>query len=125
MGRHAIVWLAHLYLRLVQVEVRIETTLLMHVVHLVRLKPPRKAAEQMDLLTVPSRDSADLMVRLYRQVEEALYQPPLSPLATATGPSRYLEGRLEPARQRWIPMASCRTRNRSRPESSARHLRKR
>ena len=25
MGRHAIVWLAHLYLRLVQVEVRIET----------------------------------------------------------------------------------------------------
>ena len=27
----------------------------MHVVHLGRLKPPRKAAGQMDLLTVPSR----------------------------------------------------------------------
>ena len=31
------------------------STLLMHVVHLGRLKPPRKAAGQMDLLTVPSR----------------------------------------------------------------------
>ena len=41
----------------------------MHVVHLGCLKPPRKAAGQMDLLTVPSHDGADLMVK---QVEEAL-----------------------------------------------------
>jgi hypothetical protein len=42
----------------------------MEVVHLGRLKAPRKAAGQMDLLvTVPSRDSADLMAR---QVEDAL-----------------------------------------------------
>ena len=45
------------------------STLLMYVVHLGRLKPPREAAGQMDLLTVHSRDSADLMVK---QVEEAL-----------------------------------------------------
>ena len=32
--------------------------LLMHVVHLGRLKAPRKAAGQMNLLTVPSRDGA-------------------------------------------------------------------
>jgi hypothetical protein len=30
----------------------------MHVVHLGRLKPPRKAAGQMDLLTVPSSEAA-------------------------------------------------------------------
>ena len=41
----------------------------MEVVHLGRLKLPLKAAGQMELLTVPSRDSADLMVK---QVEEAL-----------------------------------------------------
>jgi hypothetical protein len=41
----------------------------MDLVHLGRLKAPRKAAGQMDLPTVPSRDIADLMVR---QVEEAL-----------------------------------------------------
>ena len=45
------------------------STLLMWVVHLGRLKAPREAAGQMDLLTVHSRDSADLMVK---QVEEAL-----------------------------------------------------
>ena len=38
-------------------------------VHLGRLKAPREAAGQMDLLTVPSHDGADLMVK---QVEEAL-----------------------------------------------------
>jgi hypothetical protein len=41
----------------------------MIVVHLGRLKAPREAAGQMDLLTVPSHDYADLMVK---QVEEAL-----------------------------------------------------
>jgi hypothetical protein len=35
----------------------------MHVVHLGRLKLPRKAAGQMDLLTVPSRDGADMRFR--------------------------------------------------------------
>ena len=35
----------------------------MHVVHLGRLKPPRKAAGQMDLLTVPSHDGADMRFR--------------------------------------------------------------
>ena len=34
-----------------------------------RLKAPREAAGQMDLLTVPSHDGADLMAK---QVEEAL-----------------------------------------------------
>ena len=47
----------------------------MYVVHLARLKAPREAAGQMDLLTVPSHDGADLMVK---QVEERLYQPPLA-----------------------------------------------
>ena len=32
----------------------------MHVVHLGHLKAPRKAARQMDLLTVPSVDGADM-----------------------------------------------------------------
>ena len=41
----------------------------MYVVHLGRLKAPRKAAGQMDLLTVPSADSVDSKVI---QVEEAL-----------------------------------------------------
>ena len=41
----------------------------MYVVHLARLKAPRKAAGQMDLLTVPSVDSVDSKVI---QVEEAL-----------------------------------------------------
>ena len=39
------------------------STLLMYVVHLGRLKAPRKAAGQMDLLTVPSRDGADMRSR--------------------------------------------------------------
>ena len=39
------------------------STLLMYVVHLGRLKAPRKAAGQMDLLTVPSRDGADMRFR--------------------------------------------------------------
>jgi hypothetical protein len=39
------------------------------VVHLGRLKAPRKAADQMNLLTVPSSDGADIKVR---QAEEAL-----------------------------------------------------
>ena len=39
------------------------------VVHLGRLKAPRKAAGQMDLLTVPSADGVDSKVI---QVEEAL-----------------------------------------------------
>jgi hypothetical protein len=38
-------------------------TLLMHVVHLGRLKPPRKAAGQMDLLTVPSHEDVDMRFR--------------------------------------------------------------
>ena len=42
---------------------------LMYVVHLGRLKAPRKAAGQMDLLTVPSADGVDSKVI---QVEEAL-----------------------------------------------------
>ena len=41
----------------------------MEVVHLARLKAPRKATGQMDLLTVPSVDSVDSKVI---QVEEAL-----------------------------------------------------
>ena len=41
----------------------------MDMVHLGRLKAPRKAAGQMDLLTVPSADSVDSKVI---QVEEAL-----------------------------------------------------
>ena len=41
----------------------------MEMVHLGRLRPPRKAAEHMDLLTVPSGDSVDSKVI---QVEEAL-----------------------------------------------------
>ena len=45
------------------------STLLMYVVHLGRLKTPRKAAGQMDLLTVPSADGVDSKVI---QVEEAL-----------------------------------------------------
>ena len=45
------------------------STLLMYVVHLGRLKAPRKAAGQMDLLTVPSADGVDSKVI---QVEEAL-----------------------------------------------------
>ena len=45
------------------------STLLMYVVHLGRLKAPRKAAGQMDLLTVPSRDDADMR---FRQDMEAL-----------------------------------------------------
>ena len=39
------------------------STLLMYVVHLGRLKAPRKAAGQMDLLTVPSGDGADMRSR--------------------------------------------------------------
>ena len=35
----------------------------MHVVHLGRLKPPRKAAGHMHLLTVPSHDSTDMRFR--------------------------------------------------------------
>ena len=46
------------------------STLLMYVVHLGRLKAPRKAAGQMDLLTVPSVDSVDSKVI---QVERRLY----------------------------------------------------
>ena len=42
---------------------------LLYVVHLGRLKAPRKAAGQMDLLTVPSADGVDSKVI---QVEEAL-----------------------------------------------------
>ena len=45
------------------------STLLMYVVHLDRLKAPRKVAGQMDLLTVPSADGVDSKVI---QVEEAL-----------------------------------------------------
>ena len=45
------------------------STLLMYVVHLGRLKAPRKAAGQMDLLTVPSADGVDSKVI---QIEEAL-----------------------------------------------------
>ena len=41
----------------------------MYVVHLGRLKAPRKAVGQMDLLTVPSADGVDSKVI---QVEEAL-----------------------------------------------------
>ena len=41
----------------------------LRVVHLGRLKAPRKAAGQMDLLTVPSADGVDSKVI---QVEEAL-----------------------------------------------------
>ena len=41
----------------------------MYVVNLGRLKAPRKAAGQMDLLTVPSADGVDSKVI---QVEEAL-----------------------------------------------------
>ena len=37
--------------------------LLMEVVHLGCLKPPRKAAGQMDLLTVPSHDGTDMRFR--------------------------------------------------------------
>ena len=48
------------------------STLLMYVVHLGRLKAPRKAAGQMDLLTVPSADGVDSKVI---QVEEALSAP--------------------------------------------------
>ena len=43
----------------------------MYVVHLGRLKAPRKAAGQMDLLTVPSVDSVDSKV-IQVDVEEAL-----------------------------------------------------
>ena len=39
------------------------STLLMYVVHLGRLKAPRKAAGQMDLLAVPSGDGADMRSR--------------------------------------------------------------
>ena len=39
------------------------STLLMYVVHLGRLKAPRKAAGQMDLLTVPSGHGADMRSR--------------------------------------------------------------
>ena len=35
----------------------------MHVVHLGGLKPPRKAAGQMDLLTIPSHNGADMRPR--------------------------------------------------------------
>ena len=45
------------------------STLLMYVVHLGRLKAPRKAAGQVDLLTVPSADGVDSKVM---QVEQAL-----------------------------------------------------
>jgi hypothetical protein len=45
------------------------STLPMYVVHLGRLKAPRKAVGQMDLLTVPSADDVDSKVI---QVEEAL-----------------------------------------------------
>ena len=45
------------------------STLRMYVVHLGRLKAPRKAAGQMDLLTAPSADGVDSKVI---QVEEAL-----------------------------------------------------
>ena len=53
----------------------------MYVVHLGRLKAPRKAAGQMDLLTVPSADGVDSKVI---QVEDGgrggfiRYQPPLT-----------------------------------------------
>ena len=39
------------------------STLLTYVVNLGRLKAPRKAAGQMDLLTVPSGDGADMRSR--------------------------------------------------------------
>jgi hypothetical protein len=87
------------------------------VVHLGRLKPPRKAAGQMDLLTVPSGDGADMRSR---QDVQALSEPPL---ATAKGLTiSDLKGRLEPDGERAKPMASCRTRVGSRPRGSARHL---
>ena len=46
-------------------------TLLMYVVHLGRLKAPRKAAGQMDLLTVPSRNGTDMRSRQDVQASSA------------------------------------------------------
>ena len=39
------------------------TCKILHVVHLGRLKPPRKAAGQMDMLTIPSHDGTDMRSR--------------------------------------------------------------
>jgi len=95
------------------------STLLMYVVHLGRLKAPRKAAGQMDLLTVPSADGVDSKVI---QVEEAFF---ISLLSRPLRPFRYLKGRLEPARQLANPMASCRTHVPSRPERARQNQGKR
>jgi hypothetical protein len=64
----------------------------MKVVHLGCLKAPRKAAGQMDLLTVPSADGVDSKVI---HIDEALSA---SSRDRYTLPFRYLKGRLEPAR---------------------------
>jgi hypothetical protein len=63
----------------------------MWVVHLGRLKAPREAAEQMDLLTVPSHDGADLMVK---QAEEAL-----------SASSRDRQGPIDTSKADWSQMA--------------------
>jgi hypothetical protein len=63
------------------------STLLMYMVHLGRLKAPRKAAGQMDLLTVPSADGVDSKII---QVEEALSasQPSLATAKAILIPQR-------------------------------------
>ena len=83
-------------------------------VHLGRLKPPRKAAGQMDLLPA--------MVQTWEvQTGRAglIYQPPLATAKALMIPQRKTGARYG---ERAKPMASCRTRVRSRPRGSARHL---
>jgi hypothetical protein len=71
-------------------------------VHLGRLKPPRKATGQMDLLTVPSRDGTDMR---YRQDVQALSVISLlwRPLKKALNDTS--KARLKPDGERAKPMA--------------------
>ena len=64
-------------------------------VHLGRLKPPRKAAGQMDLLTVPSGDGADMRSRQDVHVVTTLtshvttVNNALGPTSTLSNPNLY------------------------------------
>ena len=76
----------------------------MYVAHLGRLKSPRKAVGQMDLLTVPSADGVDSKVI---QVEEALSASSRDRRETrASSPARDAHGVMPNSRQ--VPSFSLR-----------------
>ena len=104
------------------------STLLMYVVHLVRLKAPCKAAGQIDLLTVPSADGVDSKVI---QVEEALSASSRDPAKAisipqrqtrASSPARDAHGVMPNSRQ--APSSSRQQRSTSRKMRFAKVLRR-